>query len=103
MKLDEILQICLLALQSQYAECVIEGNAAVLREIAPGSEAVSATEMLATLQDKAPHLLQAPARMVIDEQKSEISLLDRSEDVPAFRIYCGGHSPHQREKQCHSV
>lgn len=99
MRFDETLQICLLALENRYPDCVIEGNKAVLPELSLPDEAISSSQMLEFLQTGTPHLLQAPARMIVDEQKSEICLLAISEEQPAFRLYCGGCSPHQRAKQ----
>ncbi len=93
-----MLQICLLALENRYPGCVIEGNEAVLPELALSGEAITPSQMLAFLQANAPHLLQAPARLIIDDQKSEIALLEISEERPAFWLYCGGRSPHQHTK-----
>lgn len=98
MSLDETLQICLLALENRYPGCVIEPNKAVLPELALPGEAVTPSQMLAFLQANALHLLQVPARLIIDDQKSEISLPEISEERPAFWLYCGGRSPHQHTK-----
>ena len=68
-------------------------------EIALVSEPASPIQVLETLQGNAHHLLQAPARLAVDDQKSEIYLLEVSEDIPAFWIYFGGHSPHPHKKQ----
>ncbi len=99
MGFDEILQICLLALESRYPGCVVEANEAVLPELAHTGEPLTPTQMLDLLQVSAPHLLQAQARLIVDDQKSEIYLLTIPEEQPAFRLYCGGRSPYQREKR----
>jgi hypothetical protein len=99
MRFDEMLQICLLALENRYPDCVIEGNKAVLSELALPDEAIASSQMFEFLQASAPHLLQAPARMIVDEQQSNIYLLAISEEQPAFRLYCEGCSSHQRAKQ----
>lgn len=70
----------------------------MLEGIALVNEPASPREVLQMLQERAPHLLQAPARLVIDDQRSEIYLLEVSEVVPAFWVYCEGNLPSSHQK-----
>jgi hypothetical protein len=99
MELHEILNICLLALESRRPTCVIEVNEAQLGRPGCWGEACAPGEMLKVLQRQAPRLLQAPARLVIDEAQSAIYLGECSEEEPAFWVYCGGCTPAQRARQ----
>lgn len=92
MKLNEILKICLLALASRCPGSVVEINEDVLGHPMFWVETIHPLEALELLRSHAPALLQAPARIVIDAQESVIYLIDRSEEMPAFWIYCGGYS-----------
>jgi hypothetical protein len=40
-------------------------------------------------QNTSPQLLQAKARLEVTAQRKGIYLLERSEEVPAFRVFCG--------------
>jgi hypothetical protein len=99
MKLDEMLEICLLVLEHRFPGCAVEGDAAMFQELALTGEPITPTQMLELLQASVPHLLQAPTRLIVDEQRSEISLLEISEERPAFRLYCEGWSQYQRAMQ----
>ena len=90
-KLDELLEICLLAVASQYPDSLAEINKDVL-ECSDLWEGICTVEQaLGQMQVHAPHLLQAPARLLIDEEQaiSAIYLVDRSEEVPVMHLYCG--------------
>lgn len=99
MKLHEMLKICLLALESRYPECVVEVNENLLGHPGFWGEACVPTEMLELLRLKAPQLLLAPACLVIEPGQSAIYLVERSEEDPAFEVYCGGCTLSQRAKQ----
>jgi hypothetical protein len=91
MKLDEILRICLLAAASRYPGCLVEINQAVLDWAGLWKEVCTAEQALQRLESQVPQLLEAPARLLIDDRQvqSAIYLLDRSEEFPAFLLYCG--------------
>jgi hypothetical protein len=103
MKLYEVLKLCLLALDSRYPESVMEINETVLGHQRSWIEACTPVEMLEVLQEYAPQLLYMPACLVIDAEQSAIYLVEQSEEVPAFWVYCGGCSPSQRVKQLQRV
>ena len=88
MQLIEILRICLLAAASRYPGCLVEINEAVLDRASLWEGDCTAEEALQRLESQSPQLLQAPACLKIDGL-SIIYLLDRSEELPAFRLYCG--------------
>jgi hypothetical protein len=93
MQLNELLKICLLALASRYPDSVVEINEAVLGQQSYRSEACSPLRLIELLQINAPQVLISPASVVIDAQKSEIYLIEQSEEIPAFWIYCEGFLP----------
>lgn len=103
MKLNEMLKLCLLALDSRYPESVLEINETVLGHQRFWTEACSPVEMLEVLQQYAPQLLHMHACLVIDAGQSAIYLVGQCEEVPAFWVYCGGCSPSQRAKQLQRV
>lgn len=103
MQLNEMLKICLLALASRYPHCVVDLNEAVLGHQSYWSNACSPASLIDLLQINAPQILNAPASMMIDAQHSEIYLVEQSEEMPAFWIYCEGYTPSQREKQMQGV
>lgn len=90
MHLADILRICLLAAASRYPGCLVEINEAVLDQAGLWEGDCTAEEALQRLESQRPQLLQAPARLEIDD-RSVIYLLDRSEELPAFHLYCGGY------------
>lgn len=99
LQLDEILRICLLAVANRYPGCLVEINQAVLDLAGLWKGVCTTEEALQRLQCHMPQLLQAPARLVINDQQalSVIYLLDRSEELPAFQLYCGKD---HRERPC---
>lgn len=103
MKLHEILKICLLALASRYPESVVEINEAVCSRQSFWAEACTPLRLLELLQGNAPELLQAPACVEVDAAESVIYLVEKSEETPAFWIYCGGCTPSQRKKRWQSA
>jgi hypothetical protein len=99
MKLHEVLKICLLSLATRYPESVVVINEVVVGRQSFWAEAKDPLRLLELLGSHAPHLLQAPACLVIDAGESVIYLVEQSEETPAFWIYCGGCTPSQRQKQ----
>ncbi len=89
--LNESLQICLLALASRYPVHSIEVRDAAFETQGTRAKAWDALKLLVWLQGAAPELLQAPARMEIGIQKSEIYLLEHSQELPALTIHCQGN------------
>ncbi len=101
MHLTDILRICLLAAASRYPGCLVETNEAVLDRAGLWKGDCTAEEALQCLESQMPQLLQAPARLQIDDQ-SVIYLLDRSEELPAFYLYCGeGQGERPRRHMLH--
>ena len=99
MKLHEILKICLLALESRYPKCVVDINEAVLGHQRFWVEACTPLQVLELLQLHTPQLLDAHACLVVDTEQSAIYLVEQSEEMPVFWVYCGGCTPSQRAKQ----
>lgn len=99
MELHEILDICLLALENRCPTCVVEANETQVGHPGRWGEACAPGDMLGMLRQQAPSLLQAPAHLVVDQAQSAIYLVEQSEDVPAFWVYCGGCTPAQRARQ----
>ena len=98
MKLNEKLKICLLALESRHPKSLVEINEAVLGHLSflPGACPLSGA--VEVLEINAPHLLHKPACLVIDAQRSEIYLVEQTQEVPAFWIFCEGCPPSHLEK-----
>ena len=92
-KLDESLANCLLAVASRYPDSLVEINKDILDRSDLWEGLCTVEQALHHLQVQAPQLLQAPARLLIDEEKaiSAIYLVDRSQEVPAMHLY-SGHS-----------
>ena len=55
--------------------------------------------MLELLHIYAPRFLQVPACLVIDAGQSAIYLVEQSQQVPAFWVYCAGCTSLQRAKK----
>jgi len=89
LRLSEKLQICLLAFASRYPRHRVTINEELLGPQTLGAEGWKATDLIELLQHTTPELLQAPARLEVTAQRKGIYLLDRSEEIPAFRVYCG--------------
>ena len=93
MELYDTLQICLLALASRYPDHVVDINEDVLGEQELGGTGWLALDMIDYLEVMHPELLETTVHMVVNMQKSEIYLLDYSEEVPAFMVHCRGKIP----------
>jgi hypothetical protein len=90
LRLTEKLQICLLALASRYPRHMVNINEEVLGPQTLGAEGWRAADLIELLQNTAPELLQAKARLEVTTLRKGIYLLERSEEMPAFWVYCGG-------------
>ncbi len=87
-KLDESLQISLLAVASRYPGSLVEINKDLLNRSDPWEGLCTVEQVLEHLQVHAPQLLQAPACLLIDDGQA-IYLLDRSQEVPTFNLHSG--------------
>ncbi len=99
MKLNEKLKICLLALESRHPKSLVEINEAVLGHLSFLPGACTPSGVVELLEINAPHLLHVLACLVVDAQRSEIYLVEQSQEVPAFWVYCEGNISSEREKQ----
>jgi len=90
LQLTEKLQICLLALANRYPHHIVNINEEILGSQTLGAEGWRAADLIELLQNTSPQLLQAKARLEVNTQLKVIYLLERSEEVPAFLVYCGG-------------
>lgn len=99
MKLIDKLRICLLALESRYPGHVVDINPTVLGVQHTGAVCWPAQDIVEYLELAAPHLLNETASLVIDIQRSEIFLLERSEESPAFIVHCRGRVPGRRSSR----
>ncbi len=88
MKLNENLLLCLLALASRYPTSTMDINKEVIGPQCPKTGECTPSGLLELLQSNAPHMLDAPARLVIDAQERGIYLVEQSQHMPAFRIHC---------------
>lgn len=93
MHLNDILRICLLSLANRYPVHTVDfdDNVIALPEIE--TRGWSAQEMIEFLDSCAPHLLQTPASLLVDECNCAIFLPMYSEDRPAIHIHCRGKIP----------
>lgn len=93
MQLNENVQICLLALASRHPEHTVDVNEAVLGPQSLGAEGWTAEDLLELFQNTNPELLQAPARLVLNQQECSIYLVNRCENIPALHLHCRGNIP----------
>jgi hypothetical protein len=87
MKLNENLQICLLATASRYPTSTMDLNEEVIGPQCPKAGDYTPSGLLELLQSNAPQMLSAPAQLVVDAQESVIYLVEQSQEVPAFWIH----------------
>jgi hypothetical protein len=87
MKLNENLRICLLAVASRYPTSTMDLNEEVIGPQCPKTGECTPSGLLELLQSYAPHMLDAPARLVIDAQERGIYLVEQSQQTPAFWIH----------------
>lgn len=95
MKLNENLRMCLLALASRYQTSTMDLNEEVIGPQCPKTGDCTLSGLLELLQSNAPHMLSAPAQLVVDAQESVIYLVEQSQQVPAFWIHCREHTPEE--------
>ena len=93
MQLHENLQICLLALKHRRPAHVIDINESLLGPQLYGAEGWCAVDVIEMLELTSPELLQTSACLTLDGQETVIHLTERSEEIPAFWIYCQGKIP----------
>jgi hypothetical protein len=86
MKLNENLQICLLAIASRYPDSTLDINQGVLGPQSFQTEKCSSLDLMERLQSHAPQLLHTPAQLVVDAQERAIYLVEQSQQTPAFWI-----------------
>jgi hypothetical protein len=86
MKLNENLQICLLAIASRYPDSMLDINQGVLGPQSFQTEKCSSLDLMERLQSHAPQLLHTPAQLVVDAQERAIYLVEQSQQTPAFWI-----------------
>ncbi len=87
MRLNETLQICLLALMSRHPEYTLDINEHLLGRQSLGADGWKASDMLELLQRTQPEILHANALLVLEQQERSIYLLSQSEETPALSIY----------------
>jgi len=87
MKLNENLQICLLATASRYPTSTMDLNEEAIGPQCPRTGECTPSDLLELLQSTTPQMLAAPAQLVIDAQESVIYLVEQSQQVPAFWIH----------------
>ena len=87
MKLQEKLQICLLAIASRYLDSTLDINEEVLGSQSFQKQRCGPVELIERLQSDEPRLLQEPAQLVIDKQERAIYLVEQSRSTPAFWLH----------------
>lgn len=97
MRLNDILRICLLSLDSRYPSHTVDFNEAVLRRYDVDRQGWTAREILAWLEKADPDLLWTPAYLLIDASNSAIYLPQYSQQEPAFHIHCRDLIPERRD------
>ncbi|GHO94608.1 hypothetical protein KSF_046560 [Reticulibacter mediterranei] len=96
MYLNDILQVCLLALDSRYPRHKVDINEAVLKrynvKLQSGitTQGCTVSRIIEIFEKIAPTLLRSPAYLLIDASDCAIYLLEYSGEEPAFYIDCCG-------------
>ncbi len=98
MQLEENLKICLLSIESRFPEHAIDFNEDIIGPQTCAIDGWSAQEAIEQFEQCSPDMLHARARLVVDIQKSEIYLVERSECIPALIVHCRGKIPARRER-----
>ena len=93
MRLNDTLQVCLLALASRYPEHTLDINETVLGPQRLGAEGWTSEGIIDLFEKTRPELLHILAFLVIDIQRSEIYLPQYTERTPALLIHCRGKIP----------
>ncbi|GAC1636649.1 MAG: hypothetical protein PVS3B3_34370 [Ktedonobacteraceae bacterium] len=97
MRLNENMQICLLALHSRYPEHTLDINENILGPQSLGADGWKALDIIELLQHTQPEILQAKALLMLDQHREcSIYLVKQSEETPALFIrWQGKQSPYQ--------
>ena len=93
MRLNETLQICLLALISRYPEYMLDINEDLLGRQSLGKDGWNASDLLELLQSTQPEILHSKALLVLDQQERSMYLLSQSAEIPALCIHGQGKLP----------
>lgn len=93
MELNDILRVCLLALDSRYPIHSINVHASLLKTFAGEREGWRAEEIIRWLEEIDPALLEQPATLHIDASTSAIYVPASVQQEPAFYLHCQGHIP----------
>jgi hypothetical protein len=95
MKLNDNLQICLLALASRCPNSTMDINEEVLGFQSDKTEGYTPSELIELLQHTHLQVLHAPARLVVDAQEKSIYLVEYSQETPAVRPHCRESTPEE--------
>lgn len=98
MELQDSLRVCLHAVENRYPDNLVEVNKAILGERVFQFRYRSTGDVMAWLKQTEPALLEELAHLVIDAQRCEIYLPNRSEQIPAFWLRHRGKIPDREEK-----
>ncbi len=98
MQLNELLQICLLAVAHRYPHHTIDFNEALCELGGESAKGWTALDLIEQFHRTQPQLLQVPARLIVNDKKCEIYLVEYSEGTPAFFIHCRGRIPAARKR-----
>ncbi len=89
LRLNENLQICLLALASRYPSHILDINEELLGPQSLGAEGWRASDIIELFQSTAPQMLQARACLEVNAERIGIYLLESSFEMRAFWVHCG--------------
>ncbi len=95
MKLNENLQICLLALASRCPNSTMDINEEALGFQSDKTEGYTPSDLIKLLQHTHPQVLHASARLVVDAQEKSIYLVEHSQETPAVRPHCRERTPEE--------
>ncbi len=87
MKLNENLRVCLLALASRHPDSRVSINEEVVDAQSTQVKEDIPSGVIELLQGSMPHILDAPACLVLNAQERVIYLVEQSQQTPAFRIH----------------
>jgi len=93
MRLNDTLRICLLSLASRYPVHTVDFDDNIIETPGIDTKGWIAQEIIEFLESYAPHLLQAPACLLVDECNCEIFLPMYSEHRSVIHIHCRGKIP----------
>ncbi|GCE11616.1 hypothetical protein [Tengunoibacter tsumagoiensis] len=93
MYLHDNLQVCLYALESRYPNHLVDINPGIIQTKGAALAGRRAAEVVKMLAMTTPHLLEAPAEMIIDHGACAIYLPHLSTTIPLCIIHCLGKLP----------